>query len=115
MPEEKSLEGWIPEPGGDLTISRIIDMAYDYRGNTTIRKTDGTKIVGYIFNRSGNGDSQHIEYFDESGAGPFSLPYSHIENILFTGKDTAAGKSYEAWQERKRRKKAKSNLQHGPS
>ena len=115
MPGEKSLEGWIPEPGGDLTISRIIDMAYDYRGNTTIRKTDGTETVGYIFNRNGNGDDSLIEYFDESGAGPFSLPYSQIDNILFTGKDTAAGKSYEAWQERKRRMKAKSNLRDDPA
>lgn len=110
MPEESSLEGWIPEPGEELSISQIIDMAYDYRGNTTIRKTDGTEVVGYIFNRSQDSGDPLIEYFDEAGDGPFTLPYSEIENILFTGKDTAAGKSYEAWLERKQREKARTEI-----
>ena len=47
-----------------------------------------------------------IEYFDESGEGPFTLRYSELANITFTGKDTAAGNSWKAWLERKEREKA---------
>ncbi|MFQ5933654.1 MAG: hypothetical protein ACE5KI_03320 [Dehalococcoidia bacterium] len=105
MGEEQSLEGWAPELDENLGLDRIIDLAHDYRGNTTIVKTDGTKVDGYIFNRNGDVSEPYIEYFDLAGAGPFTLLYSEIENILFTGKDTAAGKSYEAWLERKKKEK----------
>ncbi len=83
-----------------------MEFAFDYRGNTTIVKKDGTEIVGYIFNRNTYGPEPFIEYFDESGEGPFTLRYSELANIKFTGKDTAAGNSWKAWLERKEREKA---------
>ena len=38
---EKSLEGWAPEIGPELTIEQVIDYAFDYRGNTTLVLADG--------------------------------------------------------------------------
>ncbi|MFQ5872347.1 MAG: hypothetical protein ACE5JL_00900 [Dehalococcoidia bacterium] len=105
MSEEKSLEGWVPEVGESLSLAQVIDLAYDYRGNVTIVKNGGTEIVGYIFNRNSEASEPFIEYFDEAGSGPFTILYSEIENILFTGKDTAAGKSYEAWLKRREKKR----------
>ena len=107
MSEEKSLEGWVPELGPSLSLPQVIDLAFDYRGNTTIVKTDGTEVVGYVFNRNPEAPQPYMEYFDESGTGPFTIPYSEIENIRFTGKDTAAGKSWEAWVKRREKEKAK--------
>ena len=52
------------------------------------------------------GPEPFIEYFDESGEGPFTLRYSELANVKFTGKDTAAGNSWKAWLERKEREKA---------
>ena len=43
--------------------------------------------------------------FDTEGAGPFTIRYSEIRTIRFTGKDTAAGKSYAAWLKRKEAEK----------
>lgn len=101
-----SLEGWVPDVGDYLTLQEVVEFAFDYRGNTTIVKTDGTEIVGYIFNRNTSGPEPFIEYFDESGEGPFTLRYSELANVKFTGKDTAAGNSWKAWLERKEREKA---------
>ena len=101
MAEEKSLEGWVPTLDESLTINEVIEMAYDYRGNTTIVKSDGSTVEGYIFNRSAEAPEPFLEYFDKSGGGPFTLSYSKIANVEFSGKDTAAGKSWEAWQRRK--------------
>jgi hypothetical protein len=101
-----SLEGWVPDVGPYLTLEEVVEFAFDYRGNTTIVKRDGTEIVGYIFNRNTYAPEPFIEYFDESGEGPFSLRYSELANIKFTGKDTAAGNSWKAWLERKEREKA---------
>jgi hypothetical protein len=101
-----SLEGWVPEVGQYLTLAEVVEFAFDYRGNTTIVKTDGTEVVGYVFNRNTYGSEPFLEYFEESGDGPFTLPYSELANIKFTGKDTAAGNSWKAWLERKEREKA---------
>ncbi len=98
---EKTLEGWAPEPGADLPLERIIDLAFDYRGNTTVALTDGTELHGYLFNRNADAEAPFIQMFDADGAGPFTIPYARIRTIRFTGRDTAAGSSYAAWLRRK--------------
>jgi hypothetical protein len=103
---EASLEGWMPEPTDDLPLERIIDLAFDYRGNTTVVKRDGSEVEGYIFNRNAEAAEPFIQLFDTSGAGPLRIPYSEIRMIKFTGKDTAAGQSYAAWVTRKEREKS---------
>jgi len=100
-----TLEGWRPEIGGSLTLAEVIELAFDYRGNTTIVKTDGTEVAGYIFNRDRREPAPFVQYFDENGGGPFTLPYAEIATILFTGKDTAAGNSWKAWLERRAKEK----------
>ena len=107
MAEEKSLEGWVPTLDDSLNVEQVIEMAYDYRGNTTIVKTDGTSVEGYIFNRTAEVREPFLEYFDKSGGGPYTLSYSQVANVEFSGKDTAAGKSWEAWQKRKAEAKAR--------
>ena len=102
-----TLEGWVPQIGEFLTLPEVIDFAFDYRGNTTIVKTDGTEVVGYLFNRDSRGAEPFIQFFDEAGAGPFTLPYSAVVNIKFTGKDTAVGGSFKAWRERRESEKSK--------
>ena len=103
---EKSLEGWVPELGEEMTLARVIDLAFDYRGNTTIVKSDGTEVVGYVSNRNSGVAEPFIQIFDEAGNGPFKILYAEIENVKFTGKDMAAGKSYEAWLKRTEKEKA---------
>jgi hypothetical protein len=101
VPEE-SLEGWTPEPSAELPLARIIDLAFDYRGNTTVIKRDGTEVPGYLFNRDADAPAPFIQLFDTAGAGPFTIPYAEIRTIRFTGKDPAAGAAYTAWLSRKK-------------
>jgi hypothetical protein len=100
-PEERSLEGWAPEPGPDLTLNHLIDLAFDYRGNVTIVASDGSEIEGYLFNRDAEVADPFVQLFDREGAGPITVPYGRIRTIRFSGRDTAAGQSYAAWQRRK--------------
>ena len=108
-----SLEGWTPEIGPYLTVEEVIDFAFDYRGNTTIVRTDGSEIVGYVFNRDRAAATPFIQFFDEAGDGPFTLPYRDVANIRFTGRDTAAGNSWKAWLERKERLRAEQGAASG--
>jgi hypothetical protein len=100
-----SLQGWVPEVGPYLTLEEVIEHAFDYRGNTTIVKRDGTELLGYLFNRNAAAPAPFVEYFDEEGMGPFRVPYAEIVTIRFTGKDTAAGNSWKAWIERRDRER----------
>jgi hypothetical protein len=106
MEAEKSLEGWAPEPAADLSLAQIVDLAFDYRGNTTVVKRDGTALAGYVFNRDAESPAPYLEMFDLDGGGPYRIPYAEVRTVHFTGKDTAAGKSYAAWLARRQAEKA---------
>ena len=95
------LEGWTGIPGKELTVGSLIELAFNYRGNVTIVKTDGSSTVGYLFNREPDTATPNIQMFDEAGNGPILLPYSTIGKIIFSGKDTAKGKSYADYLNRK--------------
>jgi hypothetical protein len=106
MEDEKTLEGWAPEPDAELPLAHLVDLAFDYRGNTTVVKRDGTDVVGYVFNRDAEAPVPYLEMFDADGGGPYRIPYAEVRTIHFTGRDTAAGKSYAAWLARKQAEKA---------
>jgi hypothetical protein len=101
-PEEGSLlEGWEPVVGAETSLEAAIDRAFDYRGDVTVIHRDGTELVGYLFNRNAEVREPFVQMFDRAGEGPITIPYAEIRTIRFTGKDTAAGRSYEAWLRRK--------------
>jgi len=95
------LEGWEPAVGVEVTLEEVVDRAFDYRGDVTLVRRDGTELIGYLFNRNAEIQGRFVQMFDRAGDGPLTIPYSEIRTIRFTGKDTAAGKSYEAWLRRK--------------
>lgn len=78
-----------------MPLQTLIDKAFDYRGDVTLELRDGCKIEGYIFNR----DHQKalFDFFPKNEPAPKQFSYSDIADILFTGEDTAAGKSWEEW------------------
>jgi hypothetical protein len=104
--DETALEGWTPEVGGDLSLTAIIDKAFDYRGNVTVVKVDGSEMVGFLSNRNSEASEPFVQMFDLDGEGPLTIPYHTIRTIRFTGRDTAAGNSYAAWLRAKEAAKA---------
>ncbi|PYL74144.1 MAG: hypothetical protein DMF27_15065, partial [Verrucomicrobia bacterium] len=69
---------------------------------------DGTKIEGYLFDRrSGStlADSL-VRIYPKDSSQKISIAYSDIAALAFTGRDTAAGKSWEAWVKKYSEKKA---------
>jgi len=97
MTDGTMLEGWMPQIGPGLTLEEVVDKAFDYRGNITVVKTDGSETEGYLFNRNADAAVPFVQMFDLNGAGPLIISYREIRTIRFTGRDTAAGNSYAAW------------------
>ena len=95
------LEGWEPAVGVEVSLEDVVERAFDYRGDVTVVRQDGSEVIGYLFNRNAEVARRFVQMFDRAGEGPLTIPYAEIRTIRFTGKDTAAGKSYEAWLRRK--------------
>src|SRR3954471_4484259 len=106
--ERENLEGWIPQLAGDEEIRTALEKAFDYRGDVSITLRSGEKIDGYIFDRrSGKSLTDSvIRLYPKSGNQKISISYADIAALAFTGKDTAAGKSWEAWMKKYEEKKA---------
>jgi hypothetical protein len=104
MPDEPSLEGWAPDPDGKLSVAEVVDLAFEYRGDVTVEFVDGTHFTGYVFNRDTHGEraaQSRLEIIETATGQSRSVPYDSVARIRFTGKDMAAGNSYEAWKRRR--------------
>jgi hypothetical protein len=106
--ERENLEGWIPQLAGGEEIRQALEKAFDYRGDVTITLKSGEKVEGYIFDRRTGktlADSL-VRLYPKSGNQKLSVSYADIAALAFTGKDTAAGRSWEAWMKKYQEKKA---------
>ena len=97
MGDDASLRGWEPTLGGELTLADVVEHAFDYRGDVTVDRMDGTRVEGYLYNRDASAREPFVQLFEKNSGASLTLPYRVIANIRFTGRDAAAGQSYEAW------------------
>ena len=106
--QRENLEGWIPQLASDEEVRLALEKAFDYRGDVTITLKNGDKVEGYVFDRR-TGKSladSLVRLYLKSGNQKVSIAYTDIAMLAFTGKDTAAGKSWEAWMKKYQEKKA---------
>lgn len=97
--ERAGLQGWIPELASEEEVRQALERAFDYRGDVTLTRKDGTVIEGYIFDRKTGktlSDSL-VRILPKDTNQRQMIPYADIAALNFSGRDTAAGKSYEAW------------------
>ena len=104
----EKLEGWIPKLANQEEVCSALEKAFDYRGDITITKKDGSKIEGYVFDRrSGPSLTQYcVRLFPKNSDEKVSISYADIAALAFTGRDTAAGKRWEAWVKKYQERKA---------
>ena len=97
-PREK-LEGWVPELAGENELRAALERAFDYRGDITITRKDGSQIEGYIFDRRSGPTLADccVRLVLKDGSGKVAVSYADIAALSFSGRDMAAGKSWEAW------------------
>jgi hypothetical protein len=101
--ERENLEGYIPALASDAEIREALEKAFDYRGDVTITRKDGSTIEGYLYDRRSEPtlaasvvrimptpkDGQTFERA--------MVSYADIAALTFSGKDTAAGRTFDAW------------------
>jgi hypothetical protein len=97
--ERQNVEGWVPELTTDADLRSALEEAFEYRGDVTITCKDGARFEGYIFDRSTTDSltTSFIRLLPKDSNDRLKISYAEIAALAFTGRDTAAGKSYEAW------------------
>jgi hypothetical protein len=106
--QREAIEGWVPDLATEAELRDALEQAFDYRGDVTITRKDGSRVEGYIFDRR-NGAAlaaSVVRLIPKDSPQKISIPYSDIAALAFTGRDTAAGKSWEAWVRKYWEKKA---------
>ena len=106
--DKENLEGWIPALASDAEVREALEKAFDYRGDVTLTLKDGRTVQGYVFDRRAGrtlADSA-VRVIPANERAKVSVAYSEIAALAFTGRDTAAGKSFEAWVKKYWEKKA---------
>jgi hypothetical protein len=105
----EKLEGWVPTLASDDEIRTALEKAFDYRGDITITLKDNSKVEGYLFDRRSDGGTLAdcvVRLFPKDRDEKISIRYADIARLEFSGRDTAAGKSFETWVKKYREKKA---------
>src|ERR1700724_2109765 len=104
----ENLEGWIPQLATEEEIRIALEKAFDYRGDITITRKDGSKVEGYLFDRRSASTLKDsvVRIYPKTSDEKLSVSYGDIAALAFTGRDTAAGKSWEAWMKKYAEKKA---------
>jgi hypothetical protein len=95
----EGIEGWVPELASDDDIRVALEKAFDYRGDVTLTLKNGAKVEGYIFDRvAGTAlTASFVRLLPKTSNDRLKICYADISALAFTGRDTAAGKSFEAW------------------
>ena len=104
----ENLEGYVPAIASDEEIRSAFEKAFDYRGDITITRKDGSTVEGYVFDRRSNAatlDACHVRLFPKNADEKVTVSYADVARLEFTGKDTAAGKSFETWVKKYQEKK----------
>lgn len=104
----ESVQGWVPQLATEEELRIALEKAFDYRGDVTLTLKDNSKIEGYIFDRitGPSLSTSYVRVLPKDSSQKVKITYADIAALAFTGRDTAAGKSWEAWVHKYWEKKA---------
>ena len=86
------------EPTDEESWRVALEVVRDYRGDVTIELQDGSHLEGFVFDIDWNEDGGPTVRLDlPEKAERRMIPSSRIARIILSGRDPAAGKSWENW------------------
>ena len=82
-------------------FEEALTAACSFRGDVTLELKDGSAIEGYVFDLKRTNASPHaVRILPKDGRARMTVEQSTIQTLCFTGKDAAAGKTWENWMRR---------------
>ncbi|MHC4108475.1 MAG: hypothetical protein ACYSTY_10365 [Planctomycetota bacterium] len=106
--EQTPIQGLTVDDGEPERLHEALEMAFNYRGDVTIRcRSLPEPVEGFVYDRvaaDGPGEPR-LRIMPADGSPRLTIPYEDVAEIRFSGRDTAAGKSFESWMRNYVRKK----------
>lgn len=97
--DQVPLQGLVVSREDEAALFDALEKAFDYRGDVALTLLDGAVVSGYIFDRRlGRTPADScLRLMSEGSSDKRTIHYDQIARLEFTGRDTAAGKSFETW------------------
>ncbi|MCA9296537.1 MAG: hypothetical protein KC983_08465 [Phycisphaerales bacterium] len=96
----EAAQGFEADAGDPVRLDAAINHAVHYRGDITVTlRSTGETIEGFAFDRTDATDkaSSALRLIPKSGDTRIRIACDDIDRLVFSGRDTAAGKSFETW------------------
>lgn len=95
-------------------LAELVERAFQYRGDVTVRTVDGGSVTGYLFNRTCNRDfnrdlkdkdgaqEPYVQLFETESGREVTIAWEAIAGVEFTGADAAdvSARRWESFRER---------------
>jgi hypothetical protein len=96
---DPSLQGRFWAAAGEQELREGLEQAFDYRGDVTLHLKDGSKLEGYVFDRRSGATlaDSVVRVIPAGERRKVPVSFADIASLSFSGRDMAAGKSWEAW------------------
>jgi hypothetical protein len=88
--------------GDPAAFEAALEAARDFRGDVTVELRDGTQVEGFLYDRqaAASENDRRVRLLPKDGGPRQSICEASVAAIAFTGKDAAAGKTWENWVKR---------------
>ncbi|MCC7146473.1 MAG: hypothetical protein IT443_08505 [Phycisphaeraceae bacterium] len=100
-------QGWAPPLTSAAEREFAIAKALDYRGDVTLFLADGKVVEGYIYDRRHDVAEPYLRVLEKDTDQRLRLRYADLVKLVFSGRDTAEGKTWENWVRKYLEKKAR--------
>lgn len=77
-------------------FGEALDAARDFRGDVTLELDDGSAVEGFLYDRTA-GPARKVRLLPKDGGARVTIDEVRVRAVAFTGKDAAAGKTWENW------------------
>lgn len=97
-----AVQGDIFEAANASVLRHALEEAFSYRGDVTLTLADASVVDGYVFDRRSGATlaESTVRILLRDSDERRTVRWSEIRSVAFTGKDTAAGKTWESWVKR---------------
>jgi hypothetical protein len=100
------LEGRVIEPSTRPELDEAIRLAFDYRGDVSLRLKDGSNIEGFVYNHSPQTGTLSLFIKEGKDSVPKDVRHDDVQAVIFSGPDVAFGSSWDEWQNKSAKQKA---------
>lgn len=93
-------QGIVVDASDPERLNHALQLSLEYRGDVTVtRRSNGLEVAGYLFDRVTGATPADtvIRMIPANGDDRVTIPVDDIQELRFSGRDTAVGKSFETW------------------